>query len=32
VKNGVALPVSARVSGAKAAIAATPACEVAQRA
>jgi xanthine dehydrogenase accessory factor len=32
VKNGVALPASARVSGAKAAIAATPACEVAQRA
>ena len=32
VKNGVALPEIARVAGAKAAIAATPACEVAQRA
>jgi xanthine dehydrogenase accessory factor len=31
VKNGVALPEIARVAGAKAAIAATPACEVAQR-
>jgi len=32
VKNGVALPETARVAGAKAAIAAAPACEVAQRA
>jgi xanthine dehydrogenase accessory factor len=31
VKNGVALPETARVAGAKAAIAAAPACEVAQR-
>jgi xanthine dehydrogenase accessory factor len=31
VKNGVALPETARVAGAKAAIAATPACEAAQR-
>jgi xanthine dehydrogenase accessory factor len=32
VKNGVALPAVARVAGAKAALAPTPACEVAQRA
>jgi xanthine dehydrogenase accessory factor len=31
VKNGVTLPATARVAGAKAAIAATPACAVAQR-
>ena len=32
VKNGVALPETVRVAGAKAKLAATPACEVAQRA
>jgi xanthine dehydrogenase accessory factor len=32
VKNGVALPETVRVAGAKAQLAATPACEVAQRA
>jgi len=32
VKNGVALPEAVRVAGAKAKLAATPACEVAQRA